>query len=1130
MRVLRVILLCVALSVCQGYRILGVFPFQGKSHFIMFEHLMKGLARKGHQVDVISTFPLKKPHPNYTDLITIKTPVQFINNMTYDGMHAMVGKSVAYAVATMAGNDICEHLAHPEMQELLRNPPKDPPYDVILIEIFGAHCFAAIGHVLKVPIIGVSSSAIYPWSNDMIANPENLAIVPNLLLPFPNRMNFWQRTYNFLHTLCSKLYFNYASDEQTELVRKYVDPNMPSIRELENSVSMILVNSHMSLNGIRPTTPALVEVGGLHVHDEGIQLPASLEKWMNESTSGFIFFSFGSMVKIESFPRKYLDIFYNSLGKIAPVRVLMKIPNASELPPGLPKNIHILPWMPQVKVLKHPNIRAFITHGGLMGTQEAIHYGVPMIGIPLFADQFINIATYARHNIAIGLDVDTLTEAKMDEALRAILHDTKYRETAKKISRKFLDRPLSALDTAIYWTEYIVRHGADALRSPAMDLRWWQIELLDVLAFLLLASVLAVYLLIVILRYLYNLVDSSHDVSVKKKLSFAPVFDESSIERVPSATAACFKLFVNLVRVSIQKQFLLIQEFTVASTCVCTKCRKSWRTKRNWTTYLKTIEIYNLKCNFFEIIIVRMRLLPTLLAALVCCQLTNSLRILGVFPLNGKSHWVMADSLMTSLAKRGHHVDVITHFPRKKPMPNYTDISLQGTLEPVMNNLNASIKGQLNNINMHNLVHKAGSITCELLSQPQIQQLIKNPPKDPPYDLVILELFLAPCYLGFGRHLNVPMIGVITCNFHDWLYSKVGSPLNTAYMPSLFSSYEPRMTFWQRLHNTILTTFITTQINYYTEQQHKVMKDNFGIEATFDELHKDLAAILINSHHSINGIKPLTPGLIEVGGLHVSEESDPLSPELKKWLDESTDGCILFTFGSMMRIETFPKPLLQTFYRVFEKIAPVRVLMKVAKKEDLVPGLPKNVMIQSWFPQVAVFKHKNTKGFITHGGLMSTIEAIYFGIPMIGIPLFGDQPANVKVAANKKITVSLGSVENVTDETLGYAINQILYDDTYRTNIKKLSALYKERPMSPIDTAIYWIEYVAKYGNILQSPAVHLNWWQLNLLDVYGFILACVAIVLYAVIFVLRKLKNRLLSCKSCPKKGGKSSDSKKNK
>ena len=72
---------------------------------------------------------------------------------------------------------------------------------------------------------------------------------------------------------------------------------------------------------------------------------------MNESTHGFVYFSFGSMVKIESFPIEHINTFYNSLGKIAPVRVLMKIAKPDELPPGLPKNVHVLPWIPQVKVL-----------------------------------------------------------------------------------------------------------------------------------------------------------------------------------------------------------------------------------------------------------------------------------------------------------------------------------------------------------------------------------------------------------------------------------------------------------------------------------------------------------------------------------------------------------------------------------------------------------------------------------------------------------------------------------------------------------------------------------------------------------------------------------------------------------
>lgn len=123
------------LSVCHGYRLLGLFPFHGKSHFVMFEQLMKGLARKGHQIDVISTFPLKKPYPNYTDIIKLTPPHVFVNNMSYEFMQVLLTANPVHAIATLAGNDICKYLENPAIQELARNPPKDPPYDAVLMEV-----------------------------------------------------------------------------------------------------------------------------------------------------------------------------------------------------------------------------------------------------------------------------------------------------------------------------------------------------------------------------------------------------------------------------------------------------------------------------------------------------------------------------------------------------------------------------------------------------------------------------------------------------------------------------------------------------------------------------------------------------------------------------------------------------------------------------------------------------------------------------------------------------------------------------------------------------------------------------------------------------------------------------------
>lgn len=76
----------------------------------------------------------------------------------------------------------------------------------------------------------------------------------------------------------------------------------------------------------------------------------------------------------------------------------------------------------------------------------------------------------------------------------------RYREAAKTLSERFQDRPLSAIDTAVYWTEYVIRHkGAPHLRSAGADLPLYKYLLLDVIAICLLLFIICVYLLYFVL-------------------------------------------------------------------------------------------------------------------------------------------------------------------------------------------------------------------------------------------------------------------------------------------------------------------------------------------------------------------------------------------------------------------------------------------------------------------------------------------------------------------------------------------------------------------------------------------------------------------------------------------------------
>ena len=65
----------------------------------------------------------------------------------------------------------------------------------------------------------------------------------------------------------------------------------------------------------------------------------------------------------------------------------------------------------------------FFTHCGLHGVLEAIWHGVPMVGMPIFGDQFDVLARLEDRGLAIGIGTDASSE-QIFEALSSILNNT----------------------------------------------------------------------------------------------------------------------------------------------------------------------------------------------------------------------------------------------------------------------------------------------------------------------------------------------------------------------------------------------------------------------------------------------------------------------------------------------------------------------------------------------------------------------------------------------------------------------------------------------------------------------------------------------------------------------------------
>lgn len=73
----------------------------------------------------------------------------------------------------------------------------------------------------------------------------------------------------------------------------------------------------------------------------------------------------------------------------------------------------------------HPNCILFITHGGLLSTTETIKFGKPIIGIPVFADQFANVGRAVEKGFAKRVDLSYEVASELKVAIEDIISNKK---------------------------------------------------------------------------------------------------------------------------------------------------------------------------------------------------------------------------------------------------------------------------------------------------------------------------------------------------------------------------------------------------------------------------------------------------------------------------------------------------------------------------------------------------------------------------------------------------------------------------------------------------------------------------------------------------------------------------------
>ncbi|KAK5645029.1 hypothetical protein RI129_006329 [Pyrocoelia pectoralis] len=461
-------------TVVESSHILGIFHERSFSHQILGRRLLLELASRGHHVTMLTPVLPKFNAANFT-AIEMNLGEQGTGSGT--NLFEFAKNNIWDMVVNI--DEVClgwteTVLKDKNLQRLLRS---NQHFDLVIMEQLGNDALKGICYHYNAICIVLSTMGPTWLTNEQMRNPSNPAFMPDMLVNYPPTMNFYERFHNaYAQYLRQVYFFTYTINQHNKLLQTYF-PGAPHILEIVYNVSLVLLNSHYSISNPASNLPNVIEIGGFHL-DEPKTLPLNLETFLNEAEHGAIYFSMGSILHIQDMETAKFEAIIKQLGQL-PQKVLWKVDNTTL--PELPSNIMVVNWAPQLDVLAHPNIRLFITHGGLLSITEAVSCGVPILGISVFADQGYNSAFAEVSGFGIAVPYGILNEENFGQALDRLLNNSTYMENAKQRANVFRDQPMKPLDRAMFWIEYVIRHkGAPHLRSAALNLTWYQYLLFDV--------------------------------------------------------------------------------------------------------------------------------------------------------------------------------------------------------------------------------------------------------------------------------------------------------------------------------------------------------------------------------------------------------------------------------------------------------------------------------------------------------------------------------------------------------------------------------------------------------------------------------------------------------------------------
>ncbi len=314
--------------------------------------------------------------------------------------------------------------------------------------------------------------------------------------------------------------------------------------------------------------------------------------------------------------------------------------------------------------------------------------------------------------------------------------------------------------------------------------------------------------------------------------------------------------------------------------------------------------------------------------------------------------------------------------------------------------------------------------------------------------------------------------------------------------------YTDQMNFLQRVGNTI-THLLAYRLSIYIDSP--TITEYIAEKPYISPIDLQAKAQLwiIRQHGVLSYNPPTMPNVKRVGHLQTLTPK-ALPSEFQAFVENADNGVIIVAFGSVLA--STPTHVIDKLLAAFEQTKYKFIIQGSVKHRNQ----SDKFMFRKWLPQFDLLSHQKTKLFITHCGSNGLQEALIAGVPIIGFPVFADQPHNAGKIVRKGFGLKL-DLKSFSVQELVSAIKEVTMNPSYKAKVGKASSILKSERVPPIEEAAFWINHVLTFGGEhLRSYAQDIPLWKYLGLDIIAFFLLIWHVFVFLLIILL---KNCFVRC-----------------